>query len=92
MASVYKALSKKKTKGAPNTLEANEDVDRDLPMEDLLEDNDDTSDSEDEEGGSTDDEQAQDGGVAGFHSKSQSASYMPKTRVLMLTSRGVTHR
>lgn len=78
MASVYKTVSKKQSRQ-----QAEENEPDDVEMEDMLADADDTSESEEEE-----EEEAEDS------SKKQqlSSGFMPKTRVLMLTSRGVTHR
>lgn len=82
MASVYKSVSKKKARSSA------EDVNgEDVFMQDVA---DDSSDSEEEE------EEVEDGNGSGEQSTKQnsaiSAGLMPKTRVLMLTSRGVTHR
>lgn len=79
MAAVYKSISKKKARQP--TEEVNEDMDVD--MEDLLNDADDTTDSEEEE--EEEDRVAE-------AKKQLAAGFMPKTRVLILTSRGVTHR
>jgi uncharacterized membrane protein YdbT with pleckstrin-like domain len=78
MASVYNTVSKKQSRQ-----QAEESEPDDVEMEDMLADADDTSESEEEE-----EEEAEDS------SKKQqlSSGFMPKTRVLMLTSRGVTHR
>lgn len=80
MAAVYKSISKKK---AHQPVEDVED-DMDMDMEDLLNDADDTTDSEEEE------EEEEDRIAAA--KKQLAAGFMPKTRVLILTSRGVTHR
>lgn len=78
MASVYKSISKKKQEVAED--------DEDIDMEELLdEDLSDTDSDEDEE-----DEDDEAGGVSVNGGKSDGT--MPKSRVLMLTSRGVTHR
>ncbi|KAJ5676077.1 Ribosome biogenesis protein BRX1 [Penicillium macrosclerotiorum] len=79
MAAVYKTVSKKKAR------QPTEDVDEemDVEMEALLEDADDTTDSEDETG--VEDRIAE-------AKRQLAAGMMPKTRVLILTSRGVTHR
>lgn len=76
MASVYKAVSKKQAR------QAEEEELEDVEMEDFLADADDTTDSEEEE-----EEEAEDSSK-----KQLSSGFMPKTRVLMLTSRGVTYR
>ena len=77
MGSVYKAVSRKNSRKA----EMEDHDSEDMEMADLLAGADDTSDSESEE----ENEQAS--------NKSQlSSGQLPKTRVLMLTSRGVTHR
>ncbi|XHF98356.1 hypothetical protein AWENTII_001910 [Aspergillus wentii] len=78
MASVYKTVSKKQ---AQQALE-----DEDFEMEDFIADADDTSDSEEDE-----DEDEEEEGL-NLAKKQLAAGFMPKTRVLMLTSRGVTHR
>ncbi|KKZ63212.1 hypothetical protein EMCG_02417 [[Emmonsia] crescens] len=89
MASVYKSLSKKK---AQPPVAHDDAEDADVSMHDLLDDPDETSDSDDYEDGDEHDER--NGGEEVVATKSQSlpSGYMPKTRVLMLTSRGVTHR
>ena len=58
------------------------DEDSDMPMDELLENADDTTDSEEEE---VEDRIAE-------ARRQLAAGMMPKTRVLILTSRGVTHR
>lgn len=90
MASVYKSLSKRKSPSQKQ----NEDSggsDQDIAMEDQLDDSEDTSESEEEDDGQTT-QNAKQGTDAGTKHASQPAGFMPKTRVLMLTSRGVTHR
>lgn len=62
---------------------ADSDEDSDIPMDELLEDADDTTDSEE-------DDEVEDR-IAEAR-KQLAAGFMPKTRVLILTSRGVTHR
>lgn len=81
MASVYKAVSKKQARQ-----QEREEEPEDAEMEDLLADADDTSDSEEEE-----DEEGQEAGDSS-NKPQLPAGFLPKTRVLMLTSRGVTHR
>ncbi|KLJ06294.1 hypothetical protein EMPG_10278 [Blastomyces silverae] len=90
MSSVYKSLSKKKNQASI----AREDVeDADVSMHDLSDDPDETSDSDDYEDEDEQNEQnGVEGGVATNKSQSLPSGFMPKTRVLMLTSRGVTHR
>ncbi|KAL3476796.1 Brix domain-containing protein [Aspergillus californicus] len=80
MASVYKTVSKKQAR----QLARDQDSDRDEEdvMMDELADADDTSDSEDDE---------QENALE-IAKKQLAAGLMPKTRVLMLTSRGVTSR
>lgn len=79
MAAVYKTVSKKQARQQAEDLES-----EDAEMEDILADADDTSDSDEEE-----EEEEEENSS----SKQQlSSGFMPKTRVLMLTSRGVTHR
>ena len=78
MAAVYKSLSKRKARAEEEDLDGS---DQDIMMQDDFDDSDDTSQSEEEE---------QSAAVA--KSNAQSGVFMPKTRVLMLTSRGVTHR
>lgn len=80
MASVYKTLSAKS-----NGQSADEEM-RDLDLEEMLENNDETSDSDEDE-----DEDEEDKKPTRAEPKSQSP-YMPKTRVLMLTSRGISYR
>lgn len=80
MAAVYNSISKKK---ARQPVEQVEDMEMGMDMEDLLDDADDTTDSEEEE-------QEEDRIAAA--KKQLAAGFMPKTRVLILTSRGVTHR
>ncbi|OAX84026.1 hypothetical protein ACJ72_01602 [Emergomyces africanus] len=86
MASVYKSLSKKKSQ----PLIAREETD--ISMQDMLDDPDETSDSDDYEDET--EQEGRNGREDGVVDKSQSlpSGYLPKTRVLMLTSRGVTHR
>lgn len=79
MAAVYKTVSKKKARQLTEDM----DEDSDVPMDELLEDADDTTDSEE-------DEEMEDR-IAEAR-KQLAAGFMPKTRVLILTSRGVTHR
>lgn len=79
MAAVYKTVSKKKARQAVEPMD-----DEDIDMEELLNDADDTTDSEE-------DEEEQNGGIDSAK-KQLAAGSMPKTRVLVLTSRGVTHR
>ncbi|KAL2812112.1 Brix domain-containing protein [Aspergillus granulosus] len=79
MASVYKAVSKKTARALTKQQEQDEE---DVVMEELLADADDTSDSDEDE-----DEDAVE-----TAKKQLAAGLMPKTRVLMLTSRGITSR
>ena len=58
------------------------DEEMDMGMEELLNDADDTTDSEEEE---------EEDRIAAAK-KQLAAGFMPKTRVLILSSRGVTHR
>lgn len=83
MAAVYKTVSKK------NARQQNQaDMEpQDVEMEELLAEADDTTDSEEDE----EDEQEQEQ-TATSAQKQLSSGVMPKTRVLMLTSRGVTSR
>lgn len=81
MASVYKSISKKKQERSV----AEDADDEDIDMEELLDD--DTSDTDSEE---DEEDETNGGGVSVNGAKSDGT--MPKTRVLMLTSRGVTHR
>ncbi|KAJ6087710.1 hypothetical protein N7467_006624 [Penicillium canescens] len=77
MAAVYKTVSKKKAQQPMEELD-----DEDIEMEELLAAEDDTTDSEEEE---------EDEGIE--EAKKQLASgFMPKTRVLILTSRGASYR
>ncbi|EAL87933.1 hypothetical protein LV164_006829 [Aspergillus fumigatus] len=77
MAAVYKTVTKKK----PRQIAEDQD-EVDVEMEDLLAGADDTSDSDEDE----------DEHTAESAKKQLAAGFMPKTRVLMLTSRGVTYR
>lgn len=79
MAAVYKTVSKKR---ARQPVEEPED-DMEVEMQELLNDPDDTTDSEE-------DEEEEDRIAAA--KKQLAAGFMPKTRVLILTSRGVNHR
>ncbi|PYH57966.1 Brix-domain-containing protein [Aspergillus niger CBS 101883] len=78
MASVYKTISKKAARQLAKEEEFDEE---DIEMEELLDNADDTTDSESDEETTT--ESAK---------KQLAQGFMPKTRVLMLTSRGVTYR
>ncbi|RDW70737.1 ribosome biogenesis protein BRX1 [Aspergillus mulundensis] len=78
MAAVYKAVSKKKSRELARQQDSDDD---DVMMEELLDDADDTSDSDEDEENTAD-----------AAKKQLAAGMMPKTRVLMLTSRGVTSR
>ncbi|KAL4916094.1 Brix domain-containing protein [Aspergillus aurantiobrunneus] len=78
MASVYKTVSKKQARDLAKEQDQDEE---DVMMEEMLGDADDTSDSEEEEENN-----------AASAKKQLSAGLMPKTRILMLTSRGVTSR
>ncbi|KAJ5093105.1 Ribosome biogenesis protein BRX1 [Penicillium angulare] len=80
MAAVYKAVNKKK---ARQSVEEDLDNDMDVGMDELLNDADDTTDSEEEQ-------EEEDRITAA--KKQLAQGFMPKTRVLILTSRGVTHR
>ncbi|KAE8356635.1 Brix-domain-containing protein [Aspergillus coremiiformis] len=81
MAAVYKSVSKKQAKQLARQQEQDDSDAEMADMADLLADADDTSDSEDDEE------------INAESAKKQlAAGFMPKTRVLMLTSRGVTHR
>lgn len=79
MAAVYKTVSKKKARQSVEDL----DGEMDMEIEELLNDADDTTDSEE-------DEEEEDRIAAA--KKQLAQGFMPKTRVLILTSRGVTHR
>ncbi|KAJ5171247.1 Anticodon-binding [Penicillium coprophilum] len=79
MASVYKSVSKKSAR------QPTEDMsDEDIEMEELLNAEDDTTDSEEEE--------SDDGEPAEVVKKQLASGFMPKTRVLILTSRGASYR
>ncbi|KAL4999285.1 Brix domain-containing protein [Aspergillus recurvatus] len=78
MAAVYKAVSKKKSR---DLAKQQDQDDEDVVMEEMLADADDTSDSDEDEENTAD-----------AAKKQLAAGMMPKTRVLMLTSRGVTSR
>ncbi|KAL4949656.1 Brix domain-containing protein [Aspergillus filifer] len=78
MAAVYKTVSKKQARELAKQQDQDEE---DVVMEEMLADADDTSDSSDEEEN-----------TAETAKKQLASGMMPKTRVLMLTSRGVTSR
>ncbi|KAN0068000.1 Brix domain containing protein [Elaphomyces granulatus] len=82
MASVYKSISKNKRRNATNNSD-----DEDLSMDDLIGNGDNTSESEEE-----DDLAANREPHRNKTNDTSSSRFMPKTRILMLTSRGVTHR
>lgn len=85
MASVYKSISKKKQE----RLVADEvDEDEDMDMNDLIDEE--TSDSDNDDEDDEIEENAANGSNGQQSGKNE--GFMPKTRVLMLTSRGVTHR
>lgn len=79
MAAVYKTVSKKRAQKLAEPVD-----DEDIDMEELLNDADDTTDSEEEE------EEEEQGVEAA--KKQLAAGQIPKTRVLILSSRGVSHR
>ena len=84
MASVYKSISQTKRRH-----EVNNSDDEDLSMDDSIENGDNTSESEEE------DDLAASREALPHRDKTNdtnSSGFMPKTRILMLTSRGVTHR
>lgn len=86
MAAVYKQMAKKSARQSARDEMEPEDVE----MEELLDEADDTTDSEEEE------EEEEDDGpeepTASSAQKQLASGMLPKTRVLMLTSRGVTSR
>lgn len=82
MAAVYKQMAKKSARQSARDEMEPEDVE----MEELLDEADDTTDSEEEE----DDEPEEP--TASSAQKQLASGMLPKTRVLMLTSRGVTSR
>lgn len=86
MASVYKSISKKRQERPVSDVMDDED---DIDMNDLIDE--DTSDSDDDD---DEEEEVQEntGDVSSAQQKAYKEGFMPKTRVLMLTSRGVTHR
>ncbi|WEW56371.1 Ribosome biogenesis protein brx1 [Emydomyces testavorans] len=84
MATVYKSISKKRKVHSMQ----NED-DEHIEMQERL--SDESSDSEIEDGSSEDHSQYSEAAIKPSH-KSNPSGHIPKTRVLMLTSRGVTHR
>ncbi|PCG90728.1 Ribosome biogenesis protein BRX1 [Penicillium occitanis (nom. inval.)] len=83
MASVYKSISKKKQERlVADQVSEDEDMDmNDLMDEEFSESDDDDDEIEESAGNSVNGQQA-----------AKNEGFMPKTRVLMLTSRGVTHR
>ncbi|KAI5298304.1 WD repeat-containing protein 43, partial [Ascosphaera pollenicola] len=82
MAAVYKTIAKKQKQR-----ELDEEDEAVLENMEMLSDESDT-DSDEEMDDSEEEEQQQQGGSA----NALKTGFMPKTRVLMLTSRGVTHR
>lgn len=99
MASVYKSLSKRKKKDTPRVNAEDEDVDMDV-MDDFEDDSSEEDEekeiSEDDSEVGSDDDNEEDGGVNTTPKKSSQSqknpAFMPKTRVLVLTSRGVSYR
>lgn len=95
MASVYKSISKKEKKKKERPVAAE---DGDVTMDDVMENGiDDTSDSEEEEEQEEQEETQEQSGSGSGQQQQQTqtqnkSGLMPKTRVLMLTSRGVTYR
>lgn len=92
MASVYKSISKKEKKKKDHR--PVEEEDEDVVMENGI---DDTSDSEEEEEGEQEEQEdgkllSASGSGSGQQQTQNKSGLMPKTRVLMLTSRGVTYR
>lgn len=83
MAAVYKQMAKKDARQSQDEEMEPEDVE----MEELLAGADDSSDSEEEE-----EEDEQEEQTASSAQKQLASGMLPKTRVLMLTSRGVTSR
>lgn len=82
MASVYKSISKKKQERlVADEVSEDEDMDMNDLMDEEFSDSDDDDDEEEIEENGTNAQQAP-----------KNEGFMPKTRVLMLTSRGVTHR
>ncbi|KAA8643643.1 hypothetical protein EYZ11_005936 [Aspergillus tanneri] len=79
MAAVYKSVSKKQARQLAKEQEQDEE---DVEMGDFLGSADESSDSDEDEEEHT----------MEVAKKQLAAGFMPKTRVLMLTSRGVTHR
>lgn len=77
MASVYKSVSKKAAQ------QPEDSSDEDIQMEEYLDGENDTTDSEEEE--------SEDEGLEAVK-KQLASGFMPKTRVLILTSRGASYR
>ncbi|KAM5468708.1 Ribosome biogenesis protein brx1 [Microsporum audouinii] len=97
MASVYKSLSKRKKKDAAKDNTDDEDIDMEQFDDDDSSDEDgDKETSEDDLEDGSDDGEEEDGDVNLTPKKSpqsqKNPSFMPKTRVLVLTSRGVSYR
>lgn len=84
MAAVYKQMAKKSARQSARDEMEPEDVE----MEELLDDADDTTDSEEEE----EEDDGPEEPTASSAQKQLASGMLPKTRVLMLTSRGVTSR
>lgn len=82
MASVYKSISKKKQERlVADQVSEDEDMDMNDLMDEEFSESDDDDEIEETAGNSVNGQQA-----------AKNEGFMPKTRVLMLTSRGVTHR
>ncbi|KAM5456395.1 Ribosome biogenesis protein brx1 [Microsporum audouinii] len=99
MASVYKSLSKRKKKDAAKDNADDEDIDMDMEQfddDDSSDEDGDKETSEDDLEDGSDDGEEEDGDVNLTPNKSpqsqKNPSFMPKTRVLVLTSRGVSYR
>ncbi|EEQ33989.1 Ribosome biobiogenesis protein brx1 [Microsporum canis] len=99
MASVYKSLSKRKKKDAAKDNADDEDIDMDMEQFDDDDSSDEDGDKETSEDGledGSDDGEEEDGDINLTPKKSpqsqKNPSFMPKTRVLVLTSRGVSYR
>ena len=85
MASVYKSISKKKQQ---RVVADDVSEDEDMDMNDLMDEEFSESDDDDDE---EEEVETAENSLNG-QTAAKNEGFMPKTRVLMLTSRGVTHR
>jgi ribosome biogenesis protein BRX1 len=81
MASVYNSIAKRKRHNVED-----DTSDNDVPMEDVTPSEGETSDSDADSNAESGVQQQS------IHNGKNASDVMPKTRILILTSRGVTHR